>query len=71
MIPVLLLEGGGRDTNNFCLFKKINPGHSWDQDPTFAISIHNSSICYHFLFAKKHNKKPLNHFARAAAPQQQ
>lgn len=49
MIPPVL---GG--TNDFYIFKTLNPEHSWDQDPTFGISIYNSSICS-FFFAKKYN----------------
>lgn len=68
MIPTPVLAG----TNNFCLFKTLNPGCSWDQDPTFAISIHNSLICYIFFFCQETQlKKNPNNFASSAVPQQQ
>lgn len=58
-------------TNNFCIFKTLNPGHSWDQNPTFAIAMYNSSICYFFFGQEIQFKKKPNNFSSVAVPQQQ
>lgn len=58
-------------TKNSYIFKTLNPGHSCDQDPTFGISIYNSSICSFFFCQEIQLKKTPNNFSSVAVPQQQ